>query len=256
MEANSQGKVSEHDRAAILEACSSGDVALLEKLLEGIELQRHSGPTAVRRLLTATVASKETTTVKYLLEKYPTYSFNEEFEIIKSILDNADAETLRVLCAHDPRLASTSMDYGMRSFLTDACARPPEHIVAVLHVLLDNNADVNDGLGPGGGALYAALLGAQPPIIIERIVQNGGEVSFRTLSVALQKERLDVLPNLLRESRLRNSKELEDLVQCAKGTGNEEAITMVQNFWIAQRDRQETKHATGATKRWCQRGQA
>jgi hypothetical protein len=190
------------------------------------------------------------------LEKYPTYSFNQEFEIIKSILDNADAETLRVLCAHDPRLASTSMDYGMRSFLTDACARPPEHIVAVLHVLLDNNADVNNGLGPGGGALYTALLAAQPPIIIERILQNGGEVSFRTLSVARQKERFDVLPSLLRKSRHRNSKELEDLVQCAKDTGNEEAITMIQNFLITQRDRQETNHATGTTKMWWQRWKA
>ncbi|KAE9366508.1 hypothetical protein N431DRAFT_561933 [Stipitochalara longipes BDJ] len=255
MDTNSQENISKCERSAILEACSCGDIAVLQKLLEGTEPQHHSGPIAVCKLLATAVASKQTSTVKFLLERYPTYSIYEEFGIIKSILDNGDADTLQVLCAHNPRLASSSMDYGMRCFITDACAQPPERIVPVLHVLLDNNADVNDGWGPGGGALYAALLGSQPQIIIERIVQNGGEISYKTISVALQKERLDVLQSLLRKGRFQNRKELEKLVQCAKETGNEEAITTVQDFameWIAKRDRRERKHAKAASTRWWQ----
>jgi hypothetical protein len=88
----------------------------------------------IRKLLAAAVASKKTTIVEFLLQKYPIYSFYEEFGIIQSILDNPDADTLRVLCTHDPRFASTSIDYGMRCFITDACGRPPEKIVHVLHV--------------------------------------------------------------------------------------------------------------------------
>lgn len=66
----------------------------------------------------------------------------------------------------------------------DACARPPEEIGPVLHVLLDYGADVHDGWGPGGGALYAAVIGGQSLEIVERILERTGAVSRRNVSEA------------------------------------------------------------------------
>jgi hypothetical protein len=91
---------------------------------------------------------------------------------------------------------------------------------------------VNDGW-LGGGALYEALFGSQPREIIERIVQNG-EVRLSSISTTIRKERLEVLQTLLRHGRVRNSDHLEQIVQCAKETENEEAITMVQKFAVDQ----------------------
>ena len=119
--------------------------------------------------------------------------------------------------------------------------------------LLDNDADMNDGW-LGGGALYAALFGSQPREIIGRIVQNRGEVRLSIISTTIQKERLEVLQTLLRYGRVRNSDQLEQLVQCAKETENEEDITMVQKFavdWV-KRDGQERMKIEPATRRWWQ----
>ena len=123
--------------------------------------------------------------------------------------------------------ASFSIDYAFRSFLTEACKRPAEKMVPIIHVLLDNGADVHDGFGPGGGALYAALLGSPLREIIERIVENGGYISWRVLSTAIGEERLDVLQSLLRQSQVWKSDELESFVKTEKDTGNEEVIAVV-----------------------------
>jgi hypothetical protein len=111
---------------------------------------------------------------------------------------------------------------------------------------------VHDGFGPGGGALYAALVGSQPREIIERIVKNGGCISWRVLSTAIGKERLDVLPILLRKSQVWKSDQLESFVKTAKDTGNEEVIAVVQRYarsWVAKAIRQEREKSP---KKWWQ----
>jgi hypothetical protein len=189
---------------AILKACASGDLPTLKEVLGDIRPQPRTEPPAAREHLETAVASRQTTIVKFLLQTYPSLSLSQESGIVHSILDNADADTLRVLCAHDPLFASFSIDYAFLSFLTEACKQPPDKIVPVIHVLLDNDADVHDGFGPGGGALYAALVGSQPREIIERIVKNGGCISWRVLSTAIGKERLDVFPSLLQQRYARS----------------------------------------------------
>jgi hypothetical protein len=138
----------------------------------------------------------------------------------------------------------------MRCFLTDACARPPEKIVPVLHVLLDNGADVNDGWGPSGGALYAAILGSQPLEIIDKMVQKGAIVSSRVLHLVVENERLDVLEILLQRGRAEKSVKPDELVEWAKNRGNKEVLSVVQNFALdraAEMNRLKRKHKA---KRW------
>ena len=80
-----------------------------------------------------------------------------------------------------------------------------------------------------GGPLYAALLGSRSREIIERIVQNVGEVGLSMIPAVIQKGRLDVLQSLLRQVGCRTVIKLEQLVQCAKEMESQEALKIFRN---------------------------
>jgi hypothetical protein len=65
----------ENDENATLEACSSNDLATLQRLLDDNGQQPGNYQLDIRKLFAAAVASKQTTIVEFLLQKYPTYSF-------------------------------------------------------------------------------------------------------------------------------------------------------------------------------------
>lgn len=243
----------------MLDACSAGNLPKLEKLLDGTELSRGLGvevrcyileseqPTIYELLLTA-IKSRRTTVVTFLLERYPDFPLSQLTELFHAILDNADTDTLRACLVHQPRWATSSVDYGMRCFITDACARPPDRIVPILHLLIDYGADLNDGWGPGGGALYAALIGSQPGEIIEKMVQKGGDVSPTIIHTAIKKERLDVLPSLLRDRQVQLITSA-DLMEWTKDTENEKVISLVESF-ITKREAEKAKRAKRAERWW------
>jgi hypothetical protein len=152
----------------MLDACSFGDVANLQRLFikHGIQPGSKPIPTQVvgpngppgksekinepkipstDELLERAVAAKQITVVKFILQTYPSLSLNQSHGVVRAVLDNSDPAILQALCGHERDIASFSVDYGMRTFLTDACAQPPAQIVPVLQVLLDNGADVHDG---------------------------------------------------------------------------------------------------------------
>ncbi|OIW26696.1 hypothetical protein CONLIGDRAFT_646846 [Coniochaeta ligniaria NRRL 30616] len=239
---------------AMLDACSSGDIATLKRLFaeEGIRPGSKpiygvyydpkyypQGPPATAtaesdipstwELLARAVAAKHVVIIQFILQTYPSFSLNQALGVVHAMLDNPDPAVLQVLLDHEPEFASYSVDYGMRCFLTDACARAPEEIVPVLHVLLDNGADVNDGWGPGGGALFAALLGDQPLEIIAKIVDKGGRISTGCIFSAIQRGRADVVELLLNHKRNNlDGKAREDIRDAAQKSADKNIISIVQ----------------------------
>jgi hypothetical protein len=250
---NRNEKGIENDENTTLEACSSNDLATLQWLLDDSgQLPANYQPDIPQASCSG--CSLQTNNDR----RIPT-------------LEISDLLLLRGVWEHPiylrkPRCGHTSGALHSRPTLRQHLHRlqsamlhyrrlwaAPEKIVHVLRVLLDNDADMNDGR-LGGGALYAALLGSQPREIIERIVQNGREMRLSIIQTTIQKERLEILQTLLRYGRVRNSDQLEQLVQCAKETENEEAITMVHKFavdWV-KRDGQERMKMKPATRRWWQ----
>ncbi len=95
-------------------------------------------------------------------------------------------------------------------------------------MLLDAGADVNDGLGPGAGALLAALKGAQEKGVVVKVVRKGGFVSKQVIYTAVEKERVDILPLLLRVGG--GVVEEEELGERAKRSGNEVIKGLVDAF--------------------------
>jgi len=75
MDTKSNGKGIENDENATLEACSSNDLATLQRLLDDNGQQSANYQLDIHKLFAAAVASKQTTVVEFLLQEYPTYSF-------------------------------------------------------------------------------------------------------------------------------------------------------------------------------------
>jgi hypothetical protein len=214
-----------HDgEQAMQQACIASDLSTLQTLL-----QYTSGPTpSIHALLKTAVTHQHSNIVAYLLTTYPTLSLSQHTDIAESLSSSGNVSILKILLAHDQNFASISLDSGMRTFLTEACLSPPLKSGPLIHVLLDAGADVNDGLGPGGGALSAALRGGQEKDVVVKIVRKGGYVSKQVIHCAVEKERVDILPLLLRVGG--GIIEEEELGKRAKKTGNEVVEGLVESF--------------------------
>jgi hypothetical protein len=76
IDTKSNEKGIENDENATLEACSSNDLATLQRILDDNNGQQSANyQVDIHKLFAAPVASKQTTVVGFLLQKYPTYSF-------------------------------------------------------------------------------------------------------------------------------------------------------------------------------------
>lgn len=149
----------------MLGVCCSGDISTLQRLFTDHGIQPGSKPVYPKftdlgspqealtttmglqipptgKLLERAVAAEQVAVVKCILHMYPSFSLMQEHGIVRAVLEHPNPAVLQVLllqvlCGHERGFASFSIDSGMRCFLTDACARPPEEIGPVLHVLLD-----------------------------------------------------------------------------------------------------------------------
>ena len=233
---------------AMQQACKLGDLPKLKNIIS-ISSNEPTSAINIHALLTTAVQHQHPQIITFLLTTHPTISLSQSTEIVISLLSTANIPILRLLLTHDPSFASTSLDYGMRTFLTDACFQPPEKINELLHVLLDAGADVNDGMGPGGGALLAALLGGQGRDVVGKIVKRGAFVGESALAVAVEKERMDILGMLLRSGE--KSFNLERTLQRAQEGGSKKVIEILEEFEGKEEviDRDKSKKA-GEKRRW------
>ncbi|KAK0108654.1 hypothetical protein ONS95_003447 [Cadophora gregata] len=212
-----------------LEACRVGDLFTLQKLLS-ISTNKPIPEATGLSLLATGVQHQHPKIVTHLLTTHPTISLCQSTDIVASLLSKPSIPILRLLLAHDSHFANISIDYGMRTFLTDACREPPPKINPLIHVLLDTGADVNDGMGPGGGALLAAIWGDQGKDIILKIVKKGGFVAGPVLTAALQKERVDVLRMLLKRGG--GNIDVEDILRRVRAGSNKRIEKIVERFMI------------------------
>jgi hypothetical protein len=217
------------------QACTTGDLSTLQHLIQN----NLANPPNIHALLATAVASQKPDIVVSLLSTRPTLSLSQSTNIAASLLSSANVSILKILLAHDPMFTSISIDYGYRCFLTDACFCPPSKIEPLIHVLLDAGGDVNDGQGPNGGALLAALEGGQGKDIIVKIVRKGGIVGALVIDSAIRKERVDVLPFLLRKGRGRVGG--QELWERAKEIGNEEVKELVRGFMLDGMNEKKTE---------------
>lgn len=264
---------------AMLDACSSGDISTLQRLFAENGIQPGSKPVygvyydpkhypqgypataesnipSTWELLAQAVAAKHIAVVQFILQTYPSLSLSQVLAVVHAVLDNPDPAVLQVLLDHEPGFANFSIDSGMRCFLTEACARPPEEIEPVLHVLLDNGADVNDGWGPGGGALFAALMGGQPLEVIAKIVDRGGRISTGYVLAAIQRGRSDAVELLLYHKR--NSlagMAVGEIKEAALESADKDIISVVQAWTKLNTTREQLRGNENELKdkRWWQK---
>ncbi|KAH8907446.1 hypothetical protein BR93DRAFT_936855 [Coniochaeta sp. PMI_546] len=97
-------------------------------------------------LLERAVAGKRVDVVKFILQTDPALSLSQAQGVVNAVLDNPDPVVLRALIDHEPGFVDYSVDYGMRTILSDVCFRRSTDIVPVVHVLLDNGATSTTGI--------------------------------------------------------------------------------------------------------------
>ncbi|PVH70901.1 hypothetical protein DL98DRAFT_521360 [Cadophora sp. DSE1049] len=221
-------------KLAMQEACKDGDLPTLQRLMDENGGHLKGSGTAPALLKTA-VECQYPQIVNYLLSTCPDLPLSQRTDIVASLLKTSNVPILNLLLSHQPTFASISIDYGVRTFLTDACFQPSAKIDPLIHVLLDAGADVNDGMGPGGGALVAALLGGQGKDVVVKILKRGGSVGQYVLNVAVKKERVDVLMMLLKRGGERV--DIEKVLQKAREGGNEKVIEISEGFLREKEER-------------------
>ncbi|KAJ2985384.1 hypothetical protein NUW58_g5559 [Xylaria curta] len=259
----------DEEQKSMLDACSSGDVGLLGQLFVKHGIRQGSKSVSVKsatassfgtapeeiaqptllpthELLERAVVARQVDIVQFILSTYPSLSLNGVHEaFVRAVLKNPDAEVLRLLCNRDRTFANFSMDCGLRTFLTDACALPPPQAVPILHVLLDNGANVHDGWGPGGGALYAAIIGQQPREIVEKILSKMDNVSSRAIVPAIRQGDVDIVGALLEHDHCRSSFDVKECIKEAKKRGDKSIMQLVE-LWARSRPETEKK----PSKKW------
>ncbi|KAJ8123624.1 hypothetical protein ONZ43_g472 [Nemania bipapillata] len=262
-------QIGAEEQDSMLTASSSGDIGTLKRLLveHGVQRTRNAGNPPSDQALTPEESDKSATTslsiytvlknavaarqlavVKLILQTYPALKLSQGHWIARAVLGTPDPDILQTLCAHDHHFASLSMDYGLRSFLTDACALPPAQAVPILHVLLDNDADVDDGCGPGGGALYAAIRGGQPVEIVDRILSKASMVSPSNGIAAIRRGDVDVVRALFLSETATRRFGVEECVEEAKKTGDKEIVASVQK-WAQKKVDKETARGNREVKK-------
>ncbi|KAK7949460.1 hypothetical protein PG988_016099 [Apiospora saccharicola] len=169
--------------------------------------------------------------VNALLYEEPQYSLMRSQWLVAAVLKHLDPT--------EPRFACISVDDShTRCFLTEACARLPVQSAQVLHVLLDNGADVHDGgFGPDTGALWASIRGQQPLDIVGKFLARNVPVSRSCALVVIRHADAAVARCVLDDKVEINSQvSVEECVEEAKKREDAEINAIVQS-WARRRAR-------------------
>lgn len=262
----------------MLSACSSGDVIALQRLfsIHGIApgsppiftqcvngtysrvesklIPGYMIPSAMELLETA-VAARQLAIVEFIFRTYPQLKLSEGQNIACAIIEHPDATILKSICDHDPTFASLTMDYGFRTFFTQACEQPPAQIAPVLHVLLDYGADIDDGWGAGGGALWAAIIGGQPTEIIRKVLichsSQHVPISDRQVNAAIARGDEDIVALLFSSGKISfKAGVAEKYINQAEKKGDTAIIALVKDWAEKKAAADSDMNKLWATKSW------
>lgn len=251
----------------MLDACSSGDVAALERLFDihgiepgskpiitqclygtwsRVESRRIPGcmiPSTIE-LLEKAVAAKQLAIVEFIFQTYPSLDLSEGQGIANTVIQHPDGPILRCICNHQRAFASISMDYHLHTFFTQACENPPDHIAPVLHILLDYDVDVSDGWG-GLGALWAAISKGHSIEVVEKVLSchlsQHVPILYSQAEAAIRRGDEDIIALIISSDQMIfKPDQASRYIEEAEKTRNEAIITIVQE-WVEINSKQHSR---------------
>jgi hypothetical protein len=223
----------------MLKACTSGNVAALQRLFEAKDIQKGSKPVYISTpdeppptndLLEAAITHRNLEIVSLLLETYDGISFYEE--VITALLNHPDLAILEALYNYNNSIVQFEWDDHLRTFVTEACKQPPEKIAPLLHFLVEHDAALDVGGLPCEFAVYAALCGNQALDVIEAMIKKGGPVTGAAARQAVLRERADVIESFIRFGVKRKRDDVQDFRIAAEETRNADVVKLV-DMWTS-----------------------
>jgi hypothetical protein len=220
----------------ILDACTSGDVAALQRRFEADNIQNSdpvysnsaSGPPPVNSMLVAAITHGHVNVVSLILQTYPGRKVQFTNETIEALLHHPNLYILQTLYNYNPYVVSFEGDSHNDTFVTKACKQPPEKITPLLLWLIEHDADLEAGHFPQ--PLCSAIFGSQTLDVIKAMVNKGARVSTLAMRAAVVCERIDVIKFFVGRGMKVDADDAEYLRSEAEDTGNEEVIKTVKNW--------------------------
>ncbi|KAF9695376.1 hypothetical protein EKO04_006370 [Ascochyta lentis] len=218
----------------MLSACTSGDVAALERLFEANNIRRFSKPVYIsspgeapptNELLAAAITNGHLDIVLLVLNTYEGINFYDE--VITALVNHPDIPILEALYNYDNLIVQFEWDDHQSTFVTEACKQPPEKIGPLLHFLIEHDAALDVGGFRFHFAVWAALCGNQPLDVIEAMIKKGGPVTSAAMQQAVVCERTDVIDAFMRFNIEGEHDNIQQLQTEAEETGNTDVVKLV-----------------------------
>ena len=228
----------------MIEACESGDVPRLPKLLQSCNVKEGyspvepkygepdpppSDPPATWKMVSSAVLHGHSSILALILKTYPAVKLDRQI-ILEAALSNPQLETFKLLHAHSPTIVDYEFDSLNTSLLMEACRNGDPLLPAYL---LDKGADANEGGFPGRGPLFYAVTFEQPLDVIVKMLDRGAIVTNAVVNSAIEKQRYDLIELLLQRGRL---KDLKVAIENAHKAGDKEIIALSQEQLKKQRE--------------------
>lgn len=224
---NTSSTLPSHQQA-ILTACRTGDVALLQHHFHALNIPSSSapveptwhiypsrnnpvptsGPPATSTLLATAIKHSQPTILALLLEYYPTVTLEP---VLALTFSNPNLEVLKILYAHDPEIRDHEFESGETALMV-AC-RDSGGNPDIPNFLLDKGADSNEsGIGLLGPLIFAIRY-EQPISVVKKMVAKGARVWSGVVLEAVRTGSWDVATWLLKECEIADEEGLETYVR-------------------------------------------
>jgi hypothetical protein len=223
----------------MLNACTSGDVTVLQRLFEAKNIQEGSKavyisspdePPPTNELLEAAITNGRLEIVLLVLNAYRGIRFYGG--VITALIKHPDLAILEALYNYDNRIVQFEWDDHLSTFVTEACKQPPEKITPLLHFLVEHDAPLDVGGLPLEYAVWAALCGNQTLDVIEAMMKKGGPVTRAAMRQAVVCERADIIDSFMRFDVKGEREDIQDLRTVAEETGNTDVVKLV-HVWTS-----------------------
>jgi hypothetical protein len=244
------GAVMANVRKRILDACSSGDISLLETLCQELNVgpnhpqspydldismaEEQQLPDVMHMVITA-INGQHTEVLSFLFKKFPVFSCYGPS--MKAAIDAKDPVVLDTVCKFDPAAADAEIgDDSTVNALGYACCK--ENGAELVKVLLEAGADPNripPFRLPGCWNVSAAVLGGLPVETFEKFFEAGyrGNDAY-AIKLAVEKNRPDVLSVLFAKSKTfpdANFPPKEDLINVLDRTRDSDMLMMIEKVY-------------------------
>lgn len=247
-----------HVRQRFLDACSNGDVSVLEVLLLEFDIDSNhpqtpygfdrsipeeQRPPAVIEMLIASISAQDTSMLSLLFAKFPGTSCNGS--TIKAAIDSGNSSVLRAICNFDPAAADAEVgDDETLNALGYACSC--KNGAELVEVLLQAGADPNNEPPfklPSCWIVSAAVIGGLPVETFHQFFDAGYQGNDpRAIMFAVEHNREDVLETLLSRSKTLPYAHFpleEDLIEVAKKLDNPKMVSAIQNGYSFCRNKEK-----------------